>query len=130
MNRFPLKSAVATVLAFGALAVGSAAHARADFAVATDHHRSFPPTAMVVQHHPIARPHGVHVHPQHAAADRDSHGAGRFRDSDRDGIPNLYDRDSRFYDARETRHHVQWGDFDRDGVPNRFDRAPRNPRRY
>ncbi|MBI5277556.1 MAG: hypothetical protein HY854_13960 [Burkholderiales bacterium] len=43
---------------------------------------------------------------------------GPWGDVDRDGVPNLYDRDSRRYDA------------DRDGVPNRYDRAPRNPYRY
>lgn len=53
-----------------------------------------------------------------------------FRDADRDGIPNLYDRDSRFYDARATRRHAQWGDYDRDGVVNAHDRAPHNPRRH
>jgi hypothetical protein len=53
-----------------------------------------------------------------------------LRDADRDGIPNLYDRDSRFYDFRAARRHVQWGDFDRDGVVNAFDRAPHNPRRH
>ena len=36
----------------------------------------------------------------------------------------------RFYIARATQRHAQWGDFDRDGVVNQFDRAPRNPRRY
>lgn len=35
------------------------------------------------------------------------------RDSDRDGIPNRWDRDR-----------------DNDGVPNRFDRRPTNPWRY
>jgi len=34
----------------------------------------------------------------------------RYRDNDRDGIPNRYDRDR-----------------DNDGVPNRFDRRPNNP---
>jgi hypothetical protein len=37
----------------------------------------------------------------------------RGRDSDRDGIPNRFDRDR-----------------DNDGVPNRFDRRPNNPYRY
>ncbi|VWX55675.1 conserved exported hypothetical protein [Burkholderiales bacterium 8X] len=40
------------------------------------------------------------------------HRGGR-RDSDRDGVPNRYDRDR-----------------DNDGVPNRFDRRPNNPYRY
>ena len=53
---------------------------------------------------------------------------GPFGDSDRDGIQNRFDRDSRFYDHREAQRHAMWGDADRDGVPNRFDRAPYNPR--
>jgi hypothetical protein len=62
--------------------------------------------------------------------DRHGNRRGAFGDADRDGIPNRFDRDSRFYDARATYRHAQWGDFDRDGVVNQFDRAPRNPRRY
>jgi hypothetical protein len=54
---------------------------------------------------------------------------GPMGDSDRDGIPNRFDRDSRFFDARATRHSVEWSDWDRDGVVNKFDRFPRNPRR-
>lgn len=41
-----------------------------------------------------------------------------WRDADRDGIPNRYDR---VYNPR--------GDRDRDGVPNRWDRHDRNPYR-
>jgi hypothetical protein len=36
-----------------------------------------------------------------------------YRDMDRDGVPNRYDRDR-----------------DGDGVPNRYDRRPDNPYRY
>ncbi len=43
---------------------------------------------------------------------------GGWRDADRDGIPNRYDR---VYNPR--------GDRDRDGVPNRWDRHDRNPHR-
>lgn len=43
--------------------------------------------------------------------DRDRRSYG-WRDSDRDGIPNRYDRDR-----------------DNDGTPNRFDRRPNNPYR-
>ena len=39
--------------------------------------------------------------------------SGGYRDRDRDGIANRWDRDR-----------------DGDGVPNRFDRRPNNPRRY
>ena len=54
---------------------------------------------------------------------------GAYGDSDRDGIPNIYDRDSRYYDARVAYRQRAWGDADHDGVPNRFDRAPNNPYR-
>jgi hypothetical protein len=40
------------------------------------------------------------------------HGYG-YRDRDRDGVPNRYDRDR-----------------DNDGVPNAYDRRPSDPRRY
>jgi len=63
--------------------------------------------------------------PRHFGRDR----GGPSGDADRDGIPNLFDRDSRFYDARAARRSAEWGDWDRDGVVNRFDRFPRNPRR-
>lgn len=36
-----------------------------------------------------------------------------YRDRDRDGVPNRYDRDR-----------------DGDGVPNRYDARPNNPNRY
>ena len=36
-----------------------------------------------------------------------------YRDRDRDGVPNRYDRDR-----------------DNDGVPNAYDRRPNDPRRY
>ena len=43
---------------------------------------------------------------------------GAWGDADRDGVPNIRDRDSRFYDARVAHRNVGW-DADRDGVPNR-----------
>ena len=45
----------------------------------------------------------------------------RYRDRDRDGIPDRYDRRPGRADNR--------GDRDRDGVPNRYDRQPDNPYR-
>ena len=78
-----------------------------------------------------------------------------YRDSDRDGIPNRFDRDRdndgvRDYQRRADRDRdgipdrfEGRGDRDRDGIPNRFDRdrdndgvanrfdsQPNNPRRY
>jgi hypothetical protein len=53
---------------------------------------------------------------------------GPWGDADRDGVPNRYDRDSRFHDGRGY-DRGPWGDADHDGVPNRYDRAPNNPYR-
>lgn len=63
--------------------------------------------------------------------------AGRYRDSDRDGIPNRFDRDRdgdgipNRYDARPNRPGYSYPrtrrDWDGDGVPNRLDDYPRNP---
>jgi len=57
-----------------------------------------------------------------------SHRRGPWGDADRDGVPNRYDRDSRFHDGGFA-HRAGWGDRDRDGTPNRYDRAPYNPYR-
>ena len=76
------------------------------------------------------QPQPVYVQPQpvYYGSYRTSHRQGVWGDADRDGVPNVYDRDSRFYDARAHRN-GNWGDADRDGVPNRYDRAPANPYR-
>jgi hypothetical protein len=75
----------------------------------------------------VGEPYG-HQQPGPRHDHRDRRG-GPFGDADRDGIPNRFDRDSRFYDHREARRSAEWGDWARDGVVNRFDRFPRNPRR-
>ena len=115
MNRiFSIKTLIASAIALGAIAAGSAAQARTEVTV-------------------------IHAQPQTVQFGHDSDRFARndrfdrrgpMGDADRDGIPNRFDRDSRFYDARATFRHAQWGDFDRDGVVNAFDRAPRNPRRH
>jgi hypothetical protein len=116
---FSAKPLIAAAIALGAIGATSVAQAREDVHVRIA----------------VGEPHG-----QYQQYDRGEHrgydrGFDRreqraaFRDADRDGIPNMYDRDSRFFDWRATRHHAQWGDFDRDGVVNAFDRAPNNPRR-
>jgi hypothetical protein len=59
----------------------------------------------------------------------------RYRDMDRDGIPNRFDRDRdgdgvpNRYDNRPNRPQARRSsrDWDGDGVPNRFDDYPRNP---
>jgi hypothetical protein len=138
---FSTKSLIASVIALGAVVAGSAAHARTDVTLAVDlnsPHRYVQPAPVFVQHQPIplqARP--IYTQPQTVQFghdsdrfDRNDRRGGAWGDADRDGIPNKFDRDSRFYDAGATYRHAQWGDFDRDGVVNQFDRAPRNPRRH
>lgn len=114
------KTLVASAIALGAIVAGSAAHARTD--------------VILVQHEQART---IYTQPQTVQFDHDRDRfdrndrfgrRGPFGDADRDGIPNKFDRDSRFFDARATWRHAQWGDFDRDGVVNAFDRAPRNPR--
>lgn len=114
------KTLVASAIALGAIVAGSAAHARTD--------------VILVQHEQART---IYTQPQTVQFDHDRdrfdrndrfERRGPFGDADRDGIPNKFDRDSRFFDARATWRHAQWGDFDRDGVVNAFDRAPRNPR--
>lgn len=50
---------------------------------------------------------------------------GRYRDTDRDGVPNRYDRDLDNDGVRNSRDR----DRDGDGVPNRWDHRPENPYR-
>ncbi|HSV46262.1 MAG TPA: hypothetical protein VLJ58_10775 [Ramlibacter sp.] len=130
MNRlFSTKSLIACAIALGAIVAGSAAHARTDVTLVVNApQRHAQPAPVLVQHVPQTVQYG---HDRDRFDHRDHRDRrATLRDADRDGIPNMYDRDSRFYDARATRRHAQWGDFDRDGVANQFDRAPRNPRRH
>lgn len=122
---FSAKSLIASAIALGAVVAGTAAHADTRVTLVVGQsapHRYVQPAPVVTQLQTVQF--------RHDRFDRfDRRGAARG-DWDRDGIPNRFDRDSRFFDARATQRHAQWGDFDHDGVPNRFDRAPRNPRRY
>ena len=106
------------VAAFAALATASTAHARTDVVFSI----GFPAPAYV-------QPRPVYVAPPvvyHEPVRVHSRGrGGAWGDWDRDGVPNLHDRDSRFYDWRAAR--AARRDRDGDGVPNRFDRAPYNP---
>jgi hypothetical protein len=122
---FSAKPLIAAVIALGAIGATSVAQAR-------DAGR-YP----IAAGEPHARPHDGHQeyghqkfgHQQPAPVNYRNARGGPFGDSDRDGIPNLHDRDSRFYDHRATRRSAEWGDYDRDGVPNKFDRRPHDPRR-
>ena len=136
MTRFSSsRSILAAAIALGALAAGSAAQARTDVNVSIGFGGAQP---VYVQHHPAyvqpqpvyVQPQPVYVQPQPVYGPRyDSYGWQRHRgpwgDSDRDGVPNIRDRDSRYYEGH--RGHRGGRDADRDGVPNRFDRAPHNP---
>ena len=115
------KSLIASAIALGAVVAGTAAHAGTNVTLVVGQnspHRYVQPAPVVAQL-------------QTVQFRRDGNRFDRpLADADRDGIPNKFDRDSRFYDARATQRHAQWSDFDRDGVVNQFDRAPRNPRRH
>ncbi len=129
---FSTKSLIASALALAAVVAGSAAHAQTGAMLVVDmnaSHRHAQP-AVFVQHTQPQTVQFGHDRDRFDRFDRNDRRGGAFGDSDRDGIPNKFDRDSRFYDARAAYRHVQWGDFDRDGVVNQFDRAPRNPRRH
>ena len=148
MNRlFSTKSFIASAIALSALVAGSAAHARTDVTLVVGlntPHRYVQPAPVFVQHRQVPlQARTIYTQPQTVqfGHDRDrfdrfvrfdgrNRRGGALGDADRDGIPNKFDRDSRFYDARATQRHARWGDFDRDGVVNQFDRAPRNPRRH
>jgi hypothetical protein len=113
------KSLLAASIALGSLIAATGARAQGvstDFVsvtVGTTLHR--------VQSAPVHAP----VQPRHVQApDRRDHLRGPWRDVDRDGIANRYDRQ----DDRRVAVAGPWGDADRDGVPNRYDRAPYNPR--
>lgn len=112
------RSLVASAIALGAVLAVSGAQARTD--VQYQH-----APVHTIERQPVSAPFGH---------DRDrfeqSNRGGPFGDADHDGVPNRFDRDSRYYDARATYNHPRWGDYDRDGVVNQFDRFPRNPRRH
>jgi hypothetical protein len=126
---FSTKSLIASAIALGAVVAGTA-HAGSNVQLVVDlgtPHRYAQPAPVYVQPQTVQFGHDRDRFDRYDRYDRRG---GEFGDADRDGIPNKFDRDSRFYDARATFRHVQWGDFDRDGVVNQFDRAPRNPRRH
>lgn len=139
---FSAKPLVVAAIAFGAVVAGTAAHARSDVILSIGlnvPHGYVQPAPVYVQPAPVyVQPRHVYVQPRptHAPVqtvyygyDRRHQRHGAFGDSDRDGVPNRFDRDSRFYDQRAARSHGAWGDADRDGVANRYDRAPHNPNR-
>lgn len=142
---FSARPLLAAAVAIGTLAAASAAHARSDVFLSIGVQAPIgyvQPEPVYVQPQPVyvqprhvyVEPQPVYVQPRHGYAQPqtvyyESHrGYGRraWGDADRDGVPNIYDRDSRFYDGRAAHRAGAWDDADRDGVPNRYDRAPGN----
>ena len=148
-NLISAKPLFAAALVVGAFAAASAAHARTDvvFSIGVPAPYGYvqpqpvyvEPQPVYVQPRPVyVEPQPVYVQPRPAYVQpqpvyyggyRTSQRWGAWGDADRDGVPNVYDRDSRFYDPRAAHRHGGWGDADRDGVPNRYDHAPANPYR-
>ena len=136
MNRLlSAKPLLAAAVALGAVGAASAAHAHTDvvLSVGVASPGYVQPAPVYAQPRPVyVQPQPVYVQPQpiyerRYVAER----RGPWGDWDRDGVPNIYDRDSRWYDARADyyRHGRGGWDRDHDGVPNRYDRAPNNPYR-
>jgi hypothetical protein len=132
---FSARSLVAAAVAIGAVGVASAAHARSDVILSIGVNAPYgyvQPAPVYVETQPVyVQPRPVYVQPQtvYYGHDRRWERNGAYGDWDTDGIPNRFDRDSRYYDQRVTYRRGPWGDADHDGVPNRFDRAPSNPYR-
>lgn len=145
---FSAKPLVTAAVVLGAVVAASAAHARSDVILSIGVNAPFgyvQPAPVYVQPQPVyVQPQPVYVQPQPVYVqprpvyvppqmvygyghryDR----RGPYGDWDRDGVPNRFDRDSRYYDHRIAHRRGPWGDWDGDGVPNRYDREPGNPYR-
>ena len=133
---FTVRTFAAAALALGAVGVASAAHAGTDVFLSIGVNAPYgyvqpapvyvPPQPVYVQPRPVVVP----TQPGRWDHDRRWERRGPWGDWDRDGVPNRFDRDSRYYEHRVVGHRRgPWGDWDRDGVPNRYDRAPGNPYR-
>lgn len=129
------KPLLAAAVAIGALAATSAAHARSDVFLSIGIQAPFgyvQPAPVYLQPQPVyVQPQPVYVQPQpvYYGNHRFYQRRGPWGDADGDGVPNIHDRDSRFYEGRSGHRDRDWRDVDRDGVPNRYDRAPHNPYR-
>jgi hypothetical protein len=152
---FPARTFAAAALALGAVGAASVAHARSDVVLSIGVNAPYgyvQPSPVYVEPQPVyVQPQPVYVQPEPAYVQPEPvyvqprtvyygherrwehrwERRGAYGDWDGDGVPNIYDRDSRYYDARLAHRHGGWRhDADRDGVPNRYDRAPNNPYRY
>jgi hypothetical protein len=132
---FSAKALVVAAVALGAVGAASVAQAGTDviFSIGVNAPYGYVrPEPVYVQPQPAhVQPRPVYVQPQTVYYGHDGRWErrGPYADWDRDGIPNRFDRDSRYYDPRVAHRQAGWGDRDRDGVPNRFDRFPANPYR-
>lgn len=137
MNRFlSAKPLLTAALALGAAMVGSAAHARSDVVLSIGLNAPYgyvQPAPVYVEPQPVyvqprqvyVQPRQVYVQPRQVYVQpapvyygsgygygherRYVQRTGAWGDWDRDGVPNIYDRDSRYYDARAAyRHNGGW----------------------
>ena len=117
MNRFlSAKPLVAAAVALGGLVLASAAQARSDvyFSIGVPAPVYAAPAPVYVQPQPVyVEPQPVYVEPQPVYVQPGAVYAA----------PRYYDG------YRWHHRHGGWRDDDRDGVPNRYDRAPHNPYR-
>jgi hypothetical protein len=126
---FSAKPLIAAAVALGAVMAASAAHARSDVVVSIGLNA---PVGHVQPRPVYVQPQPVYVHPRPAYYGHTYYAQrnGPQGDSDRDGVANRFDRDSRWFDPRAAYRQGGRRDADHDGVPNRADRAPQNPYRY
>ena len=116
MNRFSTaKTLAAAAVAFGGLALASAAQARSDvyFSIGVPGPAYVQSAPVYMQPQPVyVEPQPVYVQPQPVYAQ-----------------PGTVYVEPRYYERRWEHRHWGWRDDDHDGVPNRYDRAPHNPYR-
>lgn len=120
MNRlFSAKPILAAAVALGAVGAATSAQARTDvvFSIGLPGPAYVAPAPVYVQPEPVyVQPRPVYVEPQPVYVQPSVTYYGGWG----------YDRG---WEGRRHFHHHGWRDADRDGVPNRFDRAPYNPYR-
>jgi len=123
------KSRAAVVLALGAVALASAAHAGSDvhFSIGVQVPGFYvQSTPIYVQPRPLYTPSPGYY--QRYDSGRGSHeqqhwqGRGPRGDHDRDGIINVYDSGNSRNMGRQARLYGPYGDLDRDGIINQHDR--------